>query len=139
MSARIYSVFLSLYPADLRRDFGEEMTQVFLEDLENSRRRRGLFGAAQVWWRSVRELCRIVLPLEVSRREVAVPVLAFFVQEFFCAGLLLLSPFDPSMPVMHREAMALTVVPGLFTASVAFVAMRMTVERDPVSLELGHK
>lgn len=38
MNTRIYSLLLTLCPPDLRQDFGDEMVQVFLEDLENHRR-----------------------------------------------------------------------------------------------------
>ena len=42
MNARVYGMLLRLYPAELRDDFGEEMTQVFLDDIDDS-------GAARVW------------------------------------------------------------------------------------------
>jgi hypothetical protein len=61
VNARIYSLLLRLYPADLREHFGPEMTQVFLDDLEDRRRRHGLPGAARVWWHSLKELCQIAL------------------------------------------------------------------------------
>jgi hypothetical protein len=49
MNARMYRLMLRLYPAELRHDFGAEMTQVFLDDIDDS-------GAARVWWRSLKEL-----------------------------------------------------------------------------------
>ena len=54
MNARIYSLLLHLYPADLREDFGPEMMQVFLDDIRDS-------GVARAWWRSLKELCQIAL------------------------------------------------------------------------------
>jgi hypothetical protein len=37
---RIYSCFLLAYPARLRRDFGPEMTQLFLDQLAGAKARR---------------------------------------------------------------------------------------------------
>ena len=68
MNARIYCILLSLYPAELRTDFGAEMTQVFLEDLADSARTRGFFGAARVWRRSLKVAAQAV---GVGGREVA--------------------------------------------------------------------
>jgi hypothetical protein len=80
----IYSLLLCLYPAELRADFGPEMTQVFLDDMEDGRRRRGLLGAAQVWWRSVKELCQIVL----STPRVMVTVFIYLSQTFYFYGVM---------------------------------------------------
>ncbi|HWB87569.1 MAG TPA: hypothetical protein VG675_25730, partial [Bryobacteraceae bacterium] len=62
MNARIYGLLLHLYPAELREDFGPEMMQVFLDDMEDSRRRHGFSGAARVWWHSLKELGQVALP-----------------------------------------------------------------------------
>lgn len=79
MNAQIYSLLLRLYPAELREDFGPEMMQVFLDDLEDGRRRRGSIGVARVWWRSLKELCQIAL----STPRVMVPLLIYFSQIFY--------------------------------------------------------
>ena len=138
MSARIYSALLSLYPADLRHDFGEEMTQVFLEDLEDSRRVHGFRGAARVWWRSLKELCQIVLPAGASKREIAVPAIVFILQEFYLGGIMLLSHRDPRaiMPRSLGGMLALGVPMAVVTAVIAFIALRVGDRSVPVPLNL---
>ena len=84
MNARIYSLLLHLYPADLREDFGPEMTQVFLDDLGEGRRRHGCIGVARVWWRSVKELCQIAL----STPRVMVSVFIYLSQTLYFYGMM---------------------------------------------------
>jgi hypothetical protein len=84
MNARIYSLFLRLYLAQLREDFGAEMAQVFLDDLEDVRRRHGLIGAARVWWRSLKELCQIVL----STPRVMVLLFIYLSQALYFYGVM---------------------------------------------------
>ena len=84
MSARIYSLLLRLYPAELREEFGAEMTQVFLDDLEDGRRRCGVFGAARVWRRSLKELCQIAL----STPRVMVPLFIYLSQILYFYGVM---------------------------------------------------
>lgn len=79
MNARIYSLLLRLYPAELRTDFGPEMTQAFLDDMEDGRRQYGLFGAARVWWRSLKELCQIAL----STPRVMLPLFIYLSQTLY--------------------------------------------------------
>ncbi len=139
MSARIYSAILSLYPADLRHDFGEEMTQVFLEDLEDSRRVHGFRGAARVWWRTLKELCRIAIPFEASRRAIAVPIIVFILQEFYLGGIMLLVERHNPHVLMPKSLgdMAAMAMPGLIPAFTAFVALRVGNRSVPVPLELS--
>lgn len=139
MSARIYSLLLSLYPAELRHDFGAEMTQVFLEDLEDSYRNCGFRGVARVWWRSFQELLRIALPAEVSKREIAVPIIVYFLQEFYMGGLMFLAPRGPhaDMPTSPGQIFGFLFVPGLFSAIITSVALRIGNRSIPVPLNLG--
>ncbi len=140
MSARIYSALLSLYPADLRHEFGAEMTQVFLDDLEDSRRVHGFRGAARVWWRSLNELFRIGLPLQASKREIAVPIVMYVLQEIYLGAIILLAPFDPSMPIWPKTAgqrLVLLFIPCLIPAVIASVALRIGNRSVPVPLELS--
>lgn len=84
MNARIYSLLLRLYPAELRADFGPEMTQVFLDDMEDGRRRNGHAGAARVWWRSLKELCQIAL----LTPRVMVPLFIYLSQTLYFYGVM---------------------------------------------------
>lgn len=71
---RVYEVLLWLYPAELRRQFGAEMKELFREDLAHA---CGLTGLIGVWWCAFYELLRIALPSQRSNPAVVVPVIAF--------------------------------------------------------------
>ena len=139
MNARVYGLMLSFYPADLRRDFGAEMTEVFLEDLEDSRRRGGWMGAARVWWRSVRELCRIASPEMASRREIAVPFVMYVMQAIYLAGLILLTRGNPHADIPRSAGDILILIFGtsLIPAIIARIALLIGDGAVPVPLTLG--
>jgi hypothetical protein len=141
VSARVYSVFLLLYPTELRNGFGAEMAQVFLEDLEDSYRTRGWIGVARVWWQSLKELCRIALPVEVSKREIAVPLIVYLLQEIYLAGIMLLARGDPRavVPKSIGQMTAFGIVAGMVPAFIAFVALRVGNRSVPAPLNLSSK
>ena len=99
MNERIYSLLLRLYPAGLREDFGAEMTQVFLDDIDES-------GAARVWWRSLKELCQIAL----STPRVMVSLFIYLSQTLYFYGAM--------RP--HRD-LAVLLIPALTT----FIAIKV--------------
>jgi hypothetical protein len=80
-SVRVYAVMLFLYPAELRRDFGAEILDVFREDLNNSSFYGGVPGIASVWGCALREFFRIALPAYAENRRVAVPSILFALNE----------------------------------------------------------
>ena len=80
-SVRAYAVMLFLYPAELRRDFGAEILDVFREDLNNGSSYGGLTGIASVWACALREFFRIALPAYAENRRVAVPSILFALNE----------------------------------------------------------
>jgi hypothetical protein len=131
MNARMYGMLLRLYPAELRRDFGAEMTQVFLDDIADS-------GAARVWWRSFRELFRVALPAAFSRRYVQVPAMLWCLQLLYFCGILMLASGDSRSPLPDSVAQIIAVVtiPGLFSAAVAFVALYIGDRAVPEPLNL---
>ena len=141
VSTRIYSGFLALYPAELRRDFGAEMTQVFVEDLEDSYRSRGLAGAARVWRRSVKELWRVALPEHVAKREIAVPIVVYSLHNVYMCAILLMCPEVHGgrgvLPVAQAIAGSLAFSP--IPALIAFVALRVGNHSVPVPLVLALK
>lgn len=49
LRSRIYSALLFLYPRTLRRQFGEEMTEVFTDQLRDARQCGGWCGEVRVW------------------------------------------------------------------------------------------
>lgn len=56
--ARVYAALLLLYPLELRRQFGEEMLQVFADQMWDARQSRGWIGAVSVWRSVAAELLR---------------------------------------------------------------------------------
>ncbi len=80
-SVRAYSAILFLYPAELRRDFGAEILDVFREDLNHAGSYRGFAGIASVWACALREFFRIALPAYAENRRIAVPCILFAFNE----------------------------------------------------------
>jgi hypothetical protein len=133
MNARIYSLLLALCPADLRREFGVEMTDVFLEDLEDHRQHGGWMGAARVWWRSVRELRGVALPELASRREIVVP----FVMGLLELILILLSLCDPyNTPRSVGDLLLLIFGMSVIPAVIGSAVLRIGDRSVPVPLNL---
>ena len=133
MNARVYELMLSFYPAELRAEFGAEMTEVFLEDLKDSRKRSGWAGASRVWWRSVRELCRIASPEIVSRREIAVPLLMYVLQVIDFSATVFL-PRHGRFPIGNE--LLLIFGASLIPAFIARIALRVGDGSLPVPLSL---
>jgi hypothetical protein len=57
-----YSALLLLYPASLRRHFGEEMVQVFGDEIRDAYHEDGWMGVARIWARAGREILLVALP-----------------------------------------------------------------------------
>jgi hypothetical protein len=140
MRTRIYSLFLALYPAELRNAFGAEMIQVFGEDLEDSYRTRGFPGAARVWYRSLKELFHVALPARAAEREISVAVIMYVLQEVYFFGILMLAGRGTSdVPTSHGSGIFEVMVWGLFPAFIAFVAVRVGNRALPVPLDLRRR
>jgi hypothetical protein len=137
MSARVYSALLALYPDELRDQFGSEMKQVFLEDLEDSYQARGFFGAASVWYRSLKEVFRVALPARAAQREFAVALIMYVLQEVYLGGILTLSGKGTSD--LPESLWPGALVFGFFPAAIAFVALRIGNRAVPAPLHLGHR
>lgn len=131
MNARIYCLLLRLYPAELRHDFGAEMTQVFLDDIDDS-------GAVRVWWRSLKELVRLALPAAFSRRYVQVSATMWLLHLVYFGAMLMLAPGDPGSPLPRRASEIILVMTfsGLVSAAVAFVALYIGDRAVPEPLNL---
>jgi len=130
MNARIYCLLLRLYPAELRYDFGAEMTQVFLDDIDDS-------GAARVWWRALKELFRIALPAALSRRLVLVPLLMYVLETVYTGSIIVLFHGDArsTLPKSGWEIISVA-LSSLVPAIVAFVALRVGDRSVPEPLSL---
>jgi len=68
MSTVIYAWLLNFYPEDLRREYGEEMTLIFADELRAR-------GHLRVWWNTLREFFRFAVPHTLSRPALRVPII----------------------------------------------------------------
>lgn len=92
-STFIYSRMLRWYPPTLRAEFGDDMIDVFTENLEAAWRRASWRGVVRAWLAVVHDMADVVLPYRTAR---AAPVLlavicsiAFYVS--------LLTAIDPNL------------------------------------------
>jgi hypothetical protein len=58
LSGRIYNLLLLAYPARFRRAFGQEMAQVFRDDLRHTLQESGLAGLVGLWFLVVLDLVK---------------------------------------------------------------------------------
>jgi hypothetical protein len=138
-SVWLYEKLLLLYPADLRREFGSEMTLIFAEDLQSAWGDARIAGVLQIWWYALRELVTVALPAQRSNPCVLVPALAFaFVVMGQGAGLcFLLSQVTRLETSLLFDAIRLVVLlPSLLTACVAFIVTRVYARSSIAALRL---
>jgi hypothetical protein len=62
LSCLAYSALLFLYPASLRRHFGEEMIEVFHHEIQDACREEGWMGGLRVWMRAGVDVLTVALP-----------------------------------------------------------------------------
>jgi hypothetical protein len=55
-SVRVYEMLVKAYPASFRREYGDEMTLVFREQMRDAWRERGAAGVAMAWFRVLGDL-----------------------------------------------------------------------------------
>jgi hypothetical protein len=117
LSSHIYSGIVVLYPADLRRDFGDEMTEVFAQDLAEMWRTRGLGGVLGVWRRALWEVTSIVVPAQIVTSTVIATMISFF-----WAVIVTSAVIAPTISFFWA-VWALGVWPGLGAAIVSLTAV----------------
>jgi hypothetical protein len=72
MNTQIYGWLVGFYPADLRRDFGEEMVLVFAEELRDA----DAMGKARVWRRALGEFLRLAPSNWAAHPALRVPAIS---------------------------------------------------------------
>jgi hypothetical protein len=135
LSVRAYSAMLFLYSAELRRDFGGEILEVFREDLSQASSFRGLAGIAGVWSCALREFVRIALPAYAENRRVAVPSILFALNEAVLT-------IPQKLIVVHRPVslqfiLATSLWPSLLAALTALVVVILGQQCPLFPLRLG--
>ncbi len=85
LSSRIYSVILLLHPRTLRREFGEEMVEVFSQQLRDVRRIDGWPGELKLWGCVAGETVRTlaVAHVQIVGVSVASALIAFGLMSTF--------------------------------------------------------
>ena len=76
LSCRLYGWLLVLYPPALRGRFGEDMADVFEQQIRDAWKASRFSGVARVWSCAAEELIRIALPGRLSQGAIRVPVLS---------------------------------------------------------------
>jgi len=135
----LYEKLLLLYPADLRREYGNEMTLVFAEDLASAWGDARIAGVLQIWWYALRELVTVALPAQRSNPCVLVPALAFaFVaagqSAELCLALHQVTRLDDSL--LFDAIRLVVLLPSALTACVAFVVTRVYAGSSIAALRL---
>jgi hypothetical protein len=131
MNAWLYQKLLLLYPQDLRRDFGAEMTLAFAEDIKS-------MGNLRVWWCALRELLTVALPGQRSNPSVIVPALSFCLCALTQSAELWIGSHQaarvayPPLP----EAISLVILPSLLNGFVALVVTRFYARCSFIMLRL---
>jgi hypothetical protein len=132
MSSQIYRRMLLLYPVELRRDFGEDMSLAFAEDLARARR-SGVVAVARVWWWSLAELFRIAIPAQRHNRAVVVPFLAFIFGTLWMGMPMLFTIFQPDvhLPMLDvirfvlAGACAISLTSAVATSKPTFISLSL--------------
>ena len=125
MGVRIYGRMVMLYPEDLRREYGAEMTLVFEEDLRASR----MAGAIQLWLRAFGELLRIALPAGAATPAVRVPAITL--------GLFLVMASAPLQLALPNAMRVVLTMPLLSTPWISLAVLWACRSRSLVSLHLS--
>jgi len=89
VSRKVYETSLALYPKDLRDDFGDEMIEVFEEQITDAYQEHGVRGLLRVWLCATREFFSIALTGQIAERMVPVlAVVTAFVLMLWLAGFM---------------------------------------------------
>lgn len=133
MNARIYSLLLIVFPADVRMKFGAEMTDAFREDFGEQWRSSGLRGAAQAWRRCLADLLGAALQEAILRRQFVAPSIAFALLQLWAGFVCLMHWEPPSLELVVSFSLY-----GLICALIAFAVARLA-ENAPETLKLERR
>ena len=111
ISTTLFRFVYACYPTGLKRTFGGEIVEVFVEDLNDAVRQHGIVGAVVVWRRALSELFCICLPYQFAKSAFVAPVISLF----WCSGI--------GVWLVRRETNILG-WPGLIAAAIAVLAVR---------------
>jgi hypothetical protein len=121
ISVRIYRMLLGAYPASFRRQYGDEMAEVFREMAEEAVRRRGALALVPLWLRILPDLAWTVGTQQIAETERRVAMWRqFWGRAHFPAALTLAllvaalaTPADPASMVIAAVPIFGVYVAGL--------------------------
>lgn len=111
LSTSLFRLIFACYPIGLKRSFGDEIVEVFLQDLSGAVYERGIVGAFVVWRRAFLEFFCICVPYQFTRSTFIAPLISLF----WCSGI--------GVWLVRRETNILG-WPGLVAAAIAVLAVR---------------
>lgn len=88
VSSRVYSAILLLYPKALRREFGQEMVEVFAEQMRDASRSEGWRGELKLWGCVGSETVRtsVIAHMQIVGVSVVSALIAFvLISTFLCS------------------------------------------------------
>jgi hypothetical protein len=141
-SVRAYHSLLILYPDDLRRDFGPEMLEAFMQDLSVECAARSVKGAIRVWRITLRELIQIGFPAWLETPAVTVPAISSAMAIVWQSPLLIMISRRAHLSLHFgddatRYALAEIAVSAVVTALTSFVAVCRWKRASLISLGIG--
>jgi hypothetical protein len=141
-SLRVYRCLLTLYPEDLRRDFGLEMLEAFENDLSFEHSAYGLRGTIRIWRTALCEVIWIALPAWLQIPAVAVPVVSAAVVLVLQSPLLIMAIRRATQASFRLESNPLQIMLAIgidvaITALTSLVAVHHWKRAGLVSLGLG--
>ncbi len=103
---RLYRGLLRLYPSEFRHRFGDEMVQLFADQLRDARAPRARFGSARTWIRTLGDLAVTAVSartrgdraVALSLAEPPSPMSKLLGVIGILGGLILIVAFVPSIP-----------------------------------------
>ena len=141
-SLRVYSSLLILYPDDLRRDFGPEMLEAFMQDLSVECAARSVNGAIRVWRITLRELIQIGFPAWMQIPAVTVPAISSAMAIVWQLPLLIMTIRRAHLSLHYsnaasRYALAEIAICAALTALTSFVAVCRWKRASLIFLDIG--
>lgn len=77
LNGRLYGRLLIFYPRELRGRFGDEMAQVFQDQLFQAAHLRGLLGMTLLWCTALWELLTVATPARLQSTAVIAGAISF--------------------------------------------------------------
>jgi hypothetical protein len=134
-SLMVYRRVLTLYPEDLRREFGAEILEAFEDDLSAACAAHSIRGAIRVWRIALDETMRIGFPAWRQNPALAVSAISAALAMVTQSPLLIMTALrkEDATPLYALSAIA---IGAAITALTSFVAVHRWKRASLISLRL---